>query len=154
MYARYDKIGRNFLAHEFTDSQTAARMGREVMPTRTQWSNVARLVDLVLDPLRDEIRRPIIVSSGVRPIWLNRAIGGARYSAHLTGRAADINAVGLSPRELATRIIQMALPFDKCILEFNQWVHVQVADVVAVHRSQVLTARVIHGETVYTEGLV
>lgn len=43
-----------------------------------------------LDHARDQLRRPIIVTSGYRTEAHNRAVGGAPDSQHLYGRAADI----------------------------------------------------------------
>jgi len=48
--------------------------------------------DLVarLDALRDMLRRPVIINSGIRCQKANRKVGGVSSSAHLTGEAADL----------------------------------------------------------------
>ena len=47
--------------------------------------NLNKLIDNVLDPLRELYGKPIIVNSGYRCIKLNKAIGGAKNSQHLVG---------------------------------------------------------------------
>jgi len=54
-----------------------------------------------LQTLRDRIARPIHVLSGCRCRDHNQAVGGSPKSQHLIGRAADIMAVRLKPRDLA-----------------------------------------------------
>ncbi|MEB3205739.1 MAG: D-Ala-D-Ala carboxypeptidase family metallohydrolase [Vampirovibrionales bacterium] len=45
---------------------------------------------------------------GYRSISLNRQVGGASQSYHLTGMAADIQVAGLTPRQTAERLSQWA----------------------------------------------
>lgn len=148
-------LSDDFTLAEFTRSQTAARMGRSVtcVTDSTEYANLVALCTDVLQPLRDSIRRRVIVTSGYRPQWLNSAIGGALSSAHIDGRAADIIAAGMSARDLAIHIAHSGLPFDQCILEFDQWVHVSIADPGEEPRRQVLTASVANGEITYEQGL-
>lgn len=54
-----------------------------------------------LQKLRDEIGKPIIVTSGYRTKEYNNKIGGAKNSQHMLGKAADIKINGLSPDEIA-----------------------------------------------------
>lgn len=69
----------------------------------------------------------------------------------MRGEACDCNAVGYTPMELARKIVELKLPFDQVILEYDEWVHVSYS---SRHRRQVLTARRINGKTQYLEGLV
>jgi zinc D-Ala-D-Ala carboxypeptidase len=148
-------LSAHFTLDEFCRSQTAARSGRELIPTAEAISNLKRLCVLVLEPLRIVLGRPIVITSGYRPPWLNTLIGGAKNSAHLTGRAADIRAVGMSALTLARFIERQNLPADKVILEFDEWVHVQVSPTEDIApRRQYLTASHVNGRTQYTEGLV
>jgi hypothetical protein len=144
----------HFPLEEFLQSQEAARLGRTLDPPPEVIDNLKRLCVLVLEPLRVLLGRPIVVSSGYRPDWLNTAIGGAPGSAHLTGRAADINTIGMTPQTLARFIERQNLPADKVILEFGQWVHCQVSpsEYIAPRR-QYLTASRVGGQTQYVEGL-
>lgn len=148
-------LTEHFPLEEFLRSQTAARMGRSLEPSAEIVANLKRLCVLVLEPLRISLGRPIIVSSGYRPPWLNVVIGGAKSSAHLTGRAADIQTVGMTPATLARFIQRQGLPADKVILEFGDWVHVQISkDSATPPRQSYLTARHVNGQTQYIEGLV
>ena len=55
-------------------------------------SHLANLASLwnVLNYLRHELGRPIIVNSAFRTEKVNKAVGGAKRSLHMQGRAADI----------------------------------------------------------------
>lgn len=53
-----------------------------------------------LQTLRDLANAPIRVTSGYRCSDHNRAVGGAKHSLHLSGRAADIVIAGLSVVEM------------------------------------------------------
>jgi hypothetical protein len=66
-----------------------------------------------------------MVSSGYRCPRLNRHIGGAAKSQHLTGHAADIQSFTFGNEALFRKIIELGLPFDQLINEFDyRWVHV------------------------------
>lgn len=79
----------------------------------------------ILNKLRSEIQKPIIVTSGYRtPTW-NEKVKGAKYSYHTRGMAADIKAKGMSAKELANKL--NALVPDECgIIVYKSWVHFDV----------------------------
>lgn len=82
--------------------------------------------------------RVILVSSGYRCPALNRAVGGARTSAHLTGHAVDFNCYGFGrPIDVCRAIAGSALPFDQ-LIEEGSWIHVSFDPRM---RRQVLTKR-------------
>ncbi|MGA0604936.1 D-Ala-D-Ala carboxypeptidase family metallohydrolase [Phenylobacterium sp. VNQ135] len=91
----------------------------------------------------EEIRRllgdrVITVSSGYRSPALNRAVGGSKTSAHLTGHAVDFNCYGFGPpREVCRTIVGSDIRFDQ-LIEEGQWVHVSFDPRM---RRQVLTKR-------------
>jgi len=79
----------------------------------------------ILQPLRDAIKTPVHVNSGFRCERVNTSIGGATKSQHLSGQAADIEDFKNGNEFLLRKIVEMKLPFDQLINEFNyQWVHV------------------------------
>lgn len=143
----------NFPLEEFLRSQVAARLGLDLAPPPEIVTNLKRLCVLVLQPARTSIGRPIVISSGWRPEWLNAAINGAASSAHIDGRAADCNCTGMTPIAFARAIQRLNLPVDKVILEYGQWVHVQVAKEGRDPRREYLTARRTAHETIYELGL-
>ena len=82
--------------------------------------------------------RVISVSSGYRCPALNRAVGGASTSAHLTGHAVDFNCYGFGdPLAVCRTLASSDLRFDQ-LIEEGSWVHISF-DPRA--RRQVLTKR-------------
>lgn len=146
-------LSAHFTLEELCQSQTAARMGRKIEPSDSDIRNLTRLCVTVLEPLRIDLRLPIHVSSGLRPQWLNSAIGGSISSAHMDGRAADIQVPGMTPLQVCQRVIDLGLPIDQVIREFDSWCHVGIASPDAQPRNMALTASVIAGKTVYAKGL-
>lgn len=144
------QLTKSFSLHEFTRSQTAARIGRKIEPSLTEIGNLSQLCIHVLQPLRDAIGVTITITSGLRPIWLNGLIGGSKTSQHVYGEAADIVAQGYSPLQLCEKIVELKLPFDQLIHEFSEWTHVSYSP---KNRRKIMTARIIDGKTVYLNGL-
>lgn len=148
-------LSRNFTLSELTVSQTAARKGINNDPPGEAITELRRLCDTVLQPLRDALGSPIVVSSGYRSPLLNRAVGGARESCHVHGRAADIMAPGVPVLQLCKRIVDLGLPYRQLIDEFGAWVHVSIEPVGTTASRQTLTARRgRNGRTIYTAGLI
>ena len=131
------KLSPNFDLSEFTTSQTAARLGISNKPSDEVIENLAETANL-LEEIRKILGKPILISSGYRCPELNRAIGGAANSAHLTGQAADFTCPGVgSPLTVASIIAGTpGLEFDQLIHEFDSWVHIAWRD---NPRQQVLT---------------
>lgn len=79
----------------------------------------------ILNIVRNEIQKPIIITSGYRtPEW-NKKCNGAKHSYHMRGMAADIRVNGMSARELANKL--NAIVPDECgIIVYNGWVHFDV----------------------------
>ena len=119
---------RWFTLKEFVKSNTAARLGINNNPSEDVKKNIELLVEKILDPLREKFGKPIIVTSGYRCKELNKAVGGAAKSQHMSGEAADIRTVEDSKsanKELFKLIIELGLPFDQLINEHDyDWVHV------------------------------
>ena len=89
-----DALGRHFRLREMVESRTARRdpemWAAQENPPEHVVHNLERLVNLVLDPLRDAFDHPILVNSGYRCEALNAAVGGSPRSQHRLGQAADI----------------------------------------------------------------
>ena len=115
-----------FSFQEMERSATATRFAIDNTIPENLKNNVARLVDNVLDPLREAWGRPLAVSSGYRCPALNRAVGGSATSHHMKGMAADITTGNkVDNRRLFQLIINLKLPFTQLIDERDfSWVHV------------------------------
>jgi hypothetical protein len=89
----------------------------------------------------EEVRRilgdhVVTVNSGYRSPEVNRAVGGARNSAHLTGHAVDFVCRRFgSPREVCELLAASELQFDQ-LIEEGRWVHISFEP---RNRRQVLT---------------
>lgn len=148
------QISRNFYLDEFTRSQTAARHGIDMtVPLDSEvYRNLKHLASNGLQPARDALG-PVFISSGYRPLVLNRRIGGSATSAHVPGLAGDISVSGHSPLEVARWFEQSDVPFDQVIHEFGQWVHVGMAAPGVEPRRELLTAVRTDNGTVYLLGI-
>lgn len=121
-----------FTIQELTKSTTAQQKGIKNIPSKEQEQNLIALMENILDPLREAYGGPIIVTSGYRCPALNKAVGGAKNSQHMTGQAADIRTVKdtrAENKKLFDLIQKLKLPFDQLIDEHNfDWVHVSYSN--------------------------
>lgn len=139
------QLSEHFSLRELSTSSVAARRGIDNRPPPEAVRNLKVLTQEVLQPARAACGR-IRVTSGYRAPEVNRIIGGARKSDHLTGCAADIIPLDVSLFELGWWIQERA-PFKQLIMEFGQWLHVSF--VAHDLRRQVLEARKEDGVTIY-----
>ena len=147
------RLSQHFSLYEFLRSQTAARYGIDITPSKEIISNLVSLCNEVLEPLRKDLDVSIVISSGFRPLELNTKIGGSKTSAHIHGRAGDIIAVGIKPRIVCMRARDLCLPYDQNIHEFGEWTHLGIAQLVTGNRFQDLTAYRKEGKVHYVEGI-
>lgn len=140
------QLSEHFTLEEMTVSESAARLGIRNTPGKSVIRNLQLLCVNSLEPIREIIGAPIIVTSGYRSMELNSVIGGAVGSQHTLGQAADIICPGLSQEELFSQIRRTSC-FDQLIDEFSSWVHVSYR--YPNIRRDVLTARRRNGEVVY-----
>lgn len=151
------QLSNHFHLREFLSSETAARLGRQIIPTADQLTNLTRLCTTLLEPIRVKLCLPIVITSGLRPAWLNEAIGGSKNSAHLDGLAADVKVVGMTPRVFARWVDnnrgEQLWQVDQCILEFDAWTHLCIAASGEQPRMQFLTATTMNRRTIYTNGV-
>lgn len=54
----------------------------------------------ILQAIRDMAKKPVNINSGYRTEVQNKKVGGAEFSQHKYGTAADINVSGMAPKEL------------------------------------------------------
>ena len=147
-------ISENFSLAEFTASQTAARTGRIIEPTKRERESICALVLFTMQPIRTMLGVPIRINSGLRPEWLNALIGGSKKSQHIKGMACDFVVPGLTPFLVAERISDnIEIPYDQLIHEFRLWVHISYVGGMTRRREN-LTALHQDGLTRYVHELV
>lgn len=112
---------KHFNLSEFFHSSVAAKNGIKNEPSIDARATIARnvnlLVDNVLDPVRDKFCTPVIITSGYRCPQVNRLVGGANNSQHMSGCAADFYIKGgtsLTMRKVFLYIYD-TLEFDQLI---------------------------------------
>lgn len=135
------QLSNNFYLDEFTDSVIAERHGIEVYVAENtiEIERLARLAQTILQPARDVVGR-MDITSGYRPLALNRLVGSDDKSQHVQCLAADVRAKKVTPLGLCETIIDLSLPFDQLIYEFGSWCHVSIAEAGKQPRCQVLTS--------------
>lgn len=123
------QIGRHFQLWEGTRSNIAARLGIDNEPNPTQLQNMRWTATNLMDPVRERFG-PIRVNSWLRIPELNARIpGSSRTSQHQTGFAVDFVPLRPTPlHEIAMWIEESDLPFDQCIYEYGNWVHLAGRD--------------------------
>ena len=91
---------KNFKLSEFFVSSTADKNGIKNEPSLDERATIERninlLVDNVLDPIRDKFCAPVIITSGYRCPQVNKLVGGANNSQHMSGCAADFHVQGFT----------------------------------------------------------
>ncbi|NJM85588.1 MAG: DUF882 domain-containing protein, partial [Leptolyngbyaceae cyanobacterium RM2_2_21] len=82
----------------------ATKNGTRIPATEEIVKNIIGLARQ-LQRVREQIGQPFQVNSWYRPPAVNRAVGGASQSYHLTGKAADLQVEGYSGRRLANAVM-------------------------------------------------
>ena len=122
-------MGKYFTIKELCNSAKANELNIHNIPTNENVANMNKLIETVLDPLREEWGNPIYVTSGFRNSALNKAVGGVSNSHHLCKNgyaAADIVTKSTNDNKRLFELIKaLDLPVCQCIDEYNySWVHV------------------------------
>lgn len=129
-------LSPNFALSEFTESQTAARLGLDNDPPVDMYETLkatARCMEDVRDLLGG---KSVLVSSAYRSPEVNKAVGGSTNSQHTKGEAVDFTCPKFgTPREIVAKIKDSPLLWDQLILEFDRWVHISFS---SRNRRQVL----------------
>ena len=142
------RLTRNFTYEELRRSDVAERRGINNSPRAKEEEkrvieNLKALCMEVLQPLRDFLGKPVVISSGYRCAELNKAVGGVRNSQHMKGEAADIHVENTEHLLKIMHFIMDETDFDQVIWERNragtQWVHVSYKRE-GVNRHQVVSS--------------
>ena len=150
------KLSANFTLDELIKSQVAERKGINNNPSPEQIENLKALTQNILQPVRAQFDKPLIISSGFRCAQLCIEIGSSINSQHCADNesaAADFEIWGTDNEVLATWI-KSELEFDQLILEFwkkgepsSGWVHCSFSR--NQNRQQSLRAAREDGKTKY-----
>ena len=143
------KLSKNFTYEELCHSGVAGRKGLRNRPKTKEEERVviegleAGCME-VLQPLRDYLGKPVVISSGYRSEEVNRMVGGVKGSQHLKGEAADIHVENTEHLLKIMHFIMEETDFDQLIWEKNkagtQWVHVSYRRY-GVNKHQVLSSK-------------
>ena len=130
-------LSPHFSLKEMTDSQTAVKYGIANVPSEQEIENLRRLCQGTLEPLREALQLPVVITSGFRTKALNDKLAhSSERSQHMQGQAADlyigsgltVQGLGLSRRELLIKAFREILTnpkidFDQLIL-YPSFIHV------------------------------
>lgn len=88
-------------------------------------ANITKLA-VNLQVLRDYLGKSITITSGYRSPAHNKKIGGAKFSQHILGTAADIKVSGMTPKQVA-EVIEKLITENRMVQgglgTYAGWVH-------------------------------
>lgn len=122
-------LSPHFELQEFTKSVTARDHGLKNEPAPEHVENLKALCVHTLEPLREALGMPIIITSGYRCKELNHLlVNHSTKSQHMNGEAADFVVQGENRRELLIRafrtiILDENVDFDQLII-YPSFIHV------------------------------
>jgi len=95
-----------------------------VYPDQTQYENLIQ-TGKMMQMIRNSLGKPITISSGLRPRFYNRLVGGAKESKHILGLAADWYISGVDCDQvrlsLVTKLEAMQIRMED--LMGSDWIH-------------------------------
>ena len=124
-------LSEHFVLGEFTRSKYPEVYN---IPSHEAIANLKRVCEW-LEVLRERVGHSIIINSGYRSPQLNRKVGGAPTSNHLTGCAADIRTSGYEQAIVYAAILinyakESQQDYDELLIEKNRygaiWLHFAV----------------------------
>lgn len=116
----------NFTMSELLHSDIAEKYNISNIPDKKSLDNMLLLIVECLQPFRNYVNKPIIISSGFRSTRLNGhpLVNGKPNSQHTTGQAADIIIKGMTPKQVIEKFIGSGVEYDQLINEHDIWTHV------------------------------
>lgn len=116
-----------FTIEELCESTTAKKHRIKNVPNEYEKKNLEFLVENLLDPVREYLKKPIYINSGFRSKELNEKVKGSKTSNHNFGYAADCEING-NNIDIARAVLLLGLDFDELIVEKGSlsnpnWIH-------------------------------
>ena len=137
------RLSQHFTLGELCKTSVKTADGN--IPSRVHIENLKRLCSWlerlrqkynlnIKEKIKNKNDEPIIINSGYRSQQVNKAVGGAQNSNHLTGCAADIRCLGIEQAlRYATTLLDISdeskEDFDELLIEKSTksiWVHFAV----------------------------
>jgi uncharacterized protein YcbK (DUF882 family) len=112
------------------NSDTARSKGIDNTPTDADVENLKKVCSLIYDKIYEKFNGNVKINSGYRSKELNKAVGGVSNSAHLVGKALDIDGInGTKNSDIFNYIKNNISEFDQLIWEYGNktqpnWVHI------------------------------
>lgn len=119
-------LTENFTLNELVYSATAEKNKIDNRPSVQVIANLKSLCENVLQPLRNALGCPIVITSGFRCAVLNKKVGGQPNSQHLMGQAADLVVPQKNLKDVFN-YIKSHLNYDQLLYEYSKtdkWIHV------------------------------
>lgn len=107
----------NFKMSELIHSDTAIKHNINNMPDINALDCLLNLIFYVLQPLRNKLKKAIIIVCAYRNFEVNRLVGGGATSQHLKGQAADLKVNGMTQQALFDFIRFSGIEYDQLIYE-------------------------------------
>lgn len=141
-------MSKFFTVKELTASSTARKYGIDNTPQDAEIiEHIEELIEL-MDDVRTAWGGPLIVTSGYRCPQLNKNVGGAKTSAHLTGYAVDCVPANNKKKEFFEfcKKYLKDRDFDELIFERNSkgatWIHIALKSIDGKQRKKIKTLEV------------
>lgn len=119
-------LTENFTLNELVYSATAEKNKIDNRPSVQVIANLKSLCENVLQPLRNALGCPIVITSGFRCAVLNKKVGGQPSSQHLMGQAVDLVVPQKNLKDVFN-YIKSHLNYDQLLYEYSKndkWIHV------------------------------
>lgn len=117
-YFSKKKDGNKYISENFKAKEFACKDGSDVI-------FISPELVIVLQKIRDHFGKAVHINSGYRTVTYNKKIGGATYSQHCYGTAADIRITGVKPKDIAA-YVETLLVNKGGIGIYKNFVHVDV----------------------------
>ena len=141
-------MGKFFSVRELTASSTARKYGIDNTPQDAEIiEHIEELIEF-MDGVRAAWGGPLIVTSGYRCPELNKKVGGAKTSAHLTGYAVDCVPANNKKKEFFEfcKEYLKSRDFDELLFEKNSkgsiWIHIALKSIDGKQRRKIKTLEV------------